>query len=230
MDNDWSLKKLHQQIMLSRAYQMSSRPNPASSKSDPENNLFWRFDMRRLTAEELRDSVLTLTGKLNPEMGGPSIFTDIPATVLATSSKPNHVWGNSPPDQQVRRSVYVFVKRSLHEPMLQTFDFADTDSTCAVRFSTTVPTQSLTMLNSHFINDQATVFAERLQREAGSDVRQQVRRGLLLATNREPGSGEIDDGVRLIRELREEIGLSEKQALDRFCLLALNLNEFVFLD
>ena len=86
MENRWSLKKLHKHIMLSRAYQMSSRANQEALAKDPENDLFWRFDMRRLTAEEIRDSVIHLTGHLNLEMGGPSIYTPVPQEILATAS------------------------------------------------------------------------------------------------------------------------------------------------
>jgi len=229
MDQGWSLKKLHKQIMLSKAYQMSSRAQDKALAKDPENNLFWRFDMRRLTAEEIRDSIIHLSGKLNLQMGGPSIYTPVPEVILATASRPDAAWGKSPEDQQNRRSIYVYIKRSLHEPLLKTFDLADTDSACAVRFVTTVPTQALTMLNSEFLNDQAESFAKRLERDA-SDTRERIALALRLATSREPENKEVQQGVQMMDELVKELKMSSHQALQRFCLLVLNMNEFVYLD
>lgn len=229
MEQGWSLKKLHKQIMLSSAYQMSSRADAKALAKDPENNLFWRFDMRRLTAEEIRDSIIHLSGKLNLQMGGPSIYTPVPEEILATASRPDAAWGRSSEDQQNRRSIYVYIKRSLHEPILKTFDMADTDSACAVRFATTVPTQALTMLNSEFLNDQAESFAKRLEQDA-ADTRSRVALALRLATSREPEAKEVQQGVDMMDELEKELHMSRHQALQRFCLLVLNMNEFVYLD
>ena len=229
MNNDWSIKKMHKRIMLSKAYRMSSSGNEKALAQDPNNNLFWRFNMRRLTAEEIRDSVINLTGRLNLKQGGPSIYTEMPAEVLATASRPDKAWGNSSPEERNRRSVYVHLKRSLNEPMLKVFDQADTDSLCAVRFATTVPTQSLTMLNSKFANDSAEAFANRL-RARSKNVREQVKEGLQLAFCREVSAKEIEHGLAMIKDLKGNGELDSRQALNRFCLMALNLNEFVYLD
>src|SRR6185437_6853551 len=121
----WRLKGLHRLIMTSDAYCRSSRASEAALAKDPANDLLWRFDMRRLTGEEIRDSVLAVTGSLNPRMFGPGIFVDIPPEVLAGQSVPGKGWGNSPPDEQARRSVYIHVKRSLLTPILESFDLAE---------------------------------------------------------------------------------------------------------
>ncbi len=113
--------------------------------------------------------------------------------------------------------------------MLTTFDFADTDSSCAVRFSTTVPTQALTMLNSKFVNDQAEIFAARLAKEAKT-IEEQVRRGIEIATSRPVTPNEVADGVKMFEEFQRELGVDAKTALERYCLLLLNLNEFFFVD
>ena len=230
IEQGWSIKEFHKTLMLSKTYQMSSSGNEKALLEDPTNNLLWRFEMRRLTAEEVRDSIINVSGKLNLKMGGPSIYTDIPDEVRATASRPDHAWGHSIEEERMRRSVYVYVKRSLHEPMLKAFDSADTDSTCAVRFATTVPTQTLTMMNSRFVNRQARAFAKRLRAETGENVEAQVKLGLTLVTNRRPSSQEVRDGLAMVNEIREEASLSEREALDRFCLMALNLNEFIYLD
>ena len=184
--------------------------------------------MRRLAAEEIRDSILNLTGQLNLKMAGPSIYTEIPQEVARTASRPGAAWGRSSKEDAARRSVYIFVKRSLHEPFLASFDWADTDNTCDVRFVTTVPTQTLTMMNSKFLNDSAEVLASRIQTEA-SATPGRVARAIQLATSRPATNQDIADGVALIEQYTKN-GITEAQALHRFCLLVLNLNEFVYLD
>ena len=229
VEGGWKLKRMHKVIMLSRTYQMSSTGNKAALATDPNNDFFWRFDMRRLTAEEIRDSILNLTGQLNLKMAGPSIYTEIPAAVAKTASRPGAAWGRSSKEDAVRRSVYIFVKRSLHEPFLAAFDWADTDNTCDVRFVTTVPTQTLTMMNSKFLNDSAEVLALRLQEEQPNDTRAQITRALTLATSRPATKEDVADGLKLIEHFTK-VGIDKNKALQRFCLLVLNLNEFVYLD
>lgn len=229
-EGGWSLKRMHKLIMLSQTYQISSAVSAAGIKADPNNELFWRYDMRRLSAEELRDSILNLSGQLNLKQGGPSIHTEMPKEVLATSSQPNNAWGKSPTEEQRRRSIYIRVRRSLPEPLLKVFDFADTDSSCDVRFVTTVPTQSLTLLNSKFLNDQAAAFAEKLVADAPGDLRRQVSTAIARACNRPAHADEIRDGLGMIGDLRDRLKLEERAALSRFCLLVLNLNEFIYLD
>ena len=163
-------------------------------------------------------------------MGGPSIYTEVPRDVLATASRPGAAWGKSSEEDRNRRSVYIFVKRSLHEPFLSAFDWADTDNTCDVRFVTTVPTQTLTLLNSKFLNDSAESLANRLVKAAPGDARAQVTAALQLTTNRKPTAVEVDDGLELIQSLKAKAELDENLAMQRFCLLALNLNEFLYLD
>jgi len=230
MEGGWTLKRMHKLIMMSRTYQMSSAGNAAGLKTDPNNDLFWRFNMRRLTAEEIRDSILNLTGQLNLKMAGPSIYTEIPPDVAKTASRPGGAWGRSSKEDAARRSVYIFVKRSLHEPFLASFDWADTDNTCDVRFVTTVPTQTLTMINSKFLNDSAETLAKRLQTEKPGDMSAQVRRALELATSRSPTQQDVTEGIAFIKNFQSKSNLDENQSLQRFCLLVLNLNEFVFLD
>ena len=226
----WKLKRIHKLIMMSNTYQMSSRANQAALAKDPNNDFMWRYDMRRLTAEEIRDSILNLTGKLNLKMGGPSIYTEVPRDVLATASRPGGAWGNSSEEDRNRRSVYIFVKRSLHEPFLSAFDWADTDNTCDVRFVTTVPTQTLTLLNSKFLNDSAENLAKHVAELAPNDSAGQIRHALQKAIHRKPTDFEVQDGLDLLNELEEKTKATKNDAMQRFCLLVLNLNEFLYLD
>ena len=208
VDGGWRMKPLQRLILLSNAYRMSSRGNAEALKIDPINDLFWRFDMRRLTAEEVRDSILCVSGNFNPKMYGPSIYPEIPKAVLATESHPGTGWGHSSPEEAARRSVYIHVKRSLLMPLLDNFDLAETDRSTPVRFTSTQPTQALTLLNSMFTNQEAALFAARLRREAGPDVGQQVRLGLYLATSRPASDEEVRRGLALIDGLEKKDGVA----------------------
>jgi mono/diheme cytochrome c family protein len=227
----WRLKPMHKLLMMSSTYRMSSQADPKALAKDPENDLCWRFDMRRLSAEEIRDSVLAVNGSLNrKKMFGPSIYVPIPAEVLAGQSMPGSGWGKSPPEDEVRRSIYIHLKRSLAVPILASFDAPETDASCPVRFATTQPTQALGMVNSKFLNDQAKVFAEFARKQASDDAAAQVKLVLWRTLQREPTAKETERGVRFLRTMREEHKQDEAAALRSFCLLALNLNEFMYLD
>jgi hypothetical protein len=226
----WRLKPLHRLIMLSKAYRMSSRGRAEALEADPANDLFWRFDMRRLGAEEIRDTILSLSGTLNLKMFGPGVYVNIPKEVMAGQSQPGLGWGKSSAEEQARRSVYIHVKRSLLTPILESFDIAETDRSAPVRFATIQPTQALGMLNGEFINQQAALFAERLRKECGEDLKKQVQLALSLATARPPSQAEIERGVALIESLKANDGASPEVALKYFCLMVLNLNEMIYLD
>lgn len=223
-------KALHKLIMMSNAYQMSTQHSDQAAAIDPANDLFWRFNMRRLSAEEVRDSILAVNGRLNLKMYGPGFYPQISKEVLQGQSKPGSGWLNSSEEERARRSIYIFVKRSLITPLLSNFDFADTDSTCAVRFATTQPAQALGMVNGAFANQQAELFADRVFEETGASHSQFVERAIRLAYGRGPQAGEVSDGVQLIETLIKKHSLNEKQALNYFCLTILNRNEFVYLD
>jgi hypothetical protein len=231
VDQKWSMKQMHRLIMNSSAYQMSSNYSPEGFEKDPANDRFWRFNLRRLTAEEIRDSILAVTGKLNKEkMFGPSIFPIMPPEVLAGQSRPGKGWGKSSDEDRRRRSIYIHVKRSLGLPILTTNDAADTDTTCPVRFITTQPTQALGMMNSEFTNGQAKTFAAEIRKLIPTDRDEQVRTVLQRVTQRDPTKQEIEQGSELIQSWIDHENATASQALEYFCLMALNLNEFAYVD
>jgi hypothetical protein len=230
IEHDWQLKPLHRLIMSSNAYQMSSASNDEALAIDPMNDLFWRFDMRRLSAEELRDATLVTTGKFNPQLYGPSIYPEMSAEVLATQSQPGQGWGESSLEEQSRRSIYIHVKRSLILPQLAAFDFPDVDSTCEARFVTTQPQQALTMLNGSFFNEQAQHLAERVRATSSNNAQAQVATALRLALGRKATQNEIRTGVNLMNRLRKKHSQQPEEALRYWCLTVLNLNEYVYLD
>lgn len=229
--NDWKLKSLHREILLSHTYRMSSDMNSEAYDQDPMNDLMWRVDMRRLTAEEVRDSILAAAGSLNLDgMYGPSIFPIMPKEVLAGQSQPGQGWGNSPQEQRDRRSVYIKVKRSLVLPILQNFDVPETDFSCAVRFNTTQPTQALGMLNSEFVNTESARMAKQILDTVDvSDMQGQVREVIRRVVQREATEEEVQRGVQLIQDLKANQNMDPHHALTKFCLIGLNLNEFLFL-
>lgn len=231
VEDGWSIKAMHRLIMNSAAYQMSSSGREDALAKDATNDNFWRFDMRRLSAEEVRDSILWANGTLNADrMYGPSIYTKIPAEVKAGQSQPGSGWGNSSPEDEARRSVYIHVKRSLLDPLLESFDMADTDQTCPVRFATTQPTQALGLLNSQFILEQASVFAEMLKEVHPDTLDSQIRTALWRVMQRPPTDAEVARGLQLMNMLQTENKMTIEQARKYFCLVALNLNEFIYLD
>jgi hypothetical protein len=226
----WSLKNLHRQILNSAAWQMSGAYDEAAHARDPENELLWRFSLRRLTAEELRDSILMASGKLNlTDFFGPSVFPKLPDEVLQGQSMPGDGWGDSPPDQQNRRAVYIHVKRSMQVPLLASHDMSDTDFTCPVRFVTTQPTQALNMLNSQFTGAAAGDLSELVRTAHPDDISAQLALAFRRVTQREATPDEL---ARLdaLRQGWLADGLTPDASLRQLCLMLLNLNEFMYVD
>ncbi len=231
MANGWKIKRLHKMLMLSSAYRMSSSGQEAALAKDPANDRFWRVDLRRLSAEEIRDSLLAVNGRLNLEMHGPSIYPTISAEVMAGQSEPGRGWGKSSPTEQARRSVYIHVKRSLITPLLASFDFPETDTSCEARFTTTQPGQSFAMLNGQFANEQAAEFAKRITTQVGSTNRDaQIQLAYQLCFHRAVRESEVTRAKEFLSEMEQKHQLSPERALEQCCLLILNLNEFVYLD
>ncbi len=230
MDGGWTLKRMHRMIALSSVYRMSSRAREPALARDPSNRWFWRFPMRRLTAEEVRDSMLSVAGNLSLKAGGPPVYPPIPPEVMAGQSVPGQGWPVSSPQESARRSIFVHVKRSLLVPILATHDSADTDLSCPVRYTTTVPTQALGLLNGSFANEQAARFAERLMREAPEGLERQVRLALKLTTGHNPENREVTQDVNFVNQIASHGGLTVAGALTQYCLLALNTNAFLYLD
>jgi hypothetical protein len=216
----WSLKKLHRLITTSSAYRMGKRWDKAAAAKDADNRLLWRSPYRRLEAEAIRDSMLAVSGRLNPKMYGPSMYPFVPKEALAGSSDPNTIWKPFDETEASRRTIYAFMKRSLAVPLLELLDVADSTRPCDKRLTTTVAPQALTLFNGDFVNRQARHFAARLVREVGDDQGRQIERAYALALCRPPTETEL----ALMRAfLREE-------PLEQMCRMIFNLNEFVYAD
>ncbi|HEX4131997.1 MAG TPA: DUF1553 domain-containing protein [Pirellulales bacterium] len=184
----WSVKHLHRVIMRSAAYRRSSQAggNAKAIDINPGNDLLWRQNLRRLEAEAIRDTVLAVSGNLNPKMGGRGFFPHLGGEVLAGASKPGYGWELSSDADRLRRSVYMFVKRTMVAPALDTFDYANTAQPLGERPVTTVAPQSLMLLNDDFMLAQAAEWADRLTKEAGAEPARQIDRAYRLAFGRAP--------------------------------------------
>ncbi|MFG0305660.1 MAG: PSD1 and planctomycete cytochrome C domain-containing protein [Phycisphaerales bacterium JB040] len=229
IERGWSLKAMHRELMLSRVYRLSSVASDSALATDPRNNYYSHADPRRLTAEQYRDSVLAVAGLLTERLYGPSVYPPLPEEVLATASRPDEAWGVSSEADARRRSVYVFIKRSLRPPIFENFDQPDPDISCPVRFPTNVPTQSLITLNGDFTHDAAAHLADRLLGETGSHA-DAVRLGVSLALGREADEAEVERHLGFLDELRLEYGLNDRDAMTVFALMLFNLNEFMWVD
>jgi hypothetical protein len=167
-----SIKKLHREIMLSSVYQLGTQNDEASYAKDSGNRFYWRFNRRRLDAEQLRDSILTVSGNLDPALGGPS-------EDLTPAYK--------------RRTVYGKVSRYKLDNYLQTFDFPAPNISAEKRFTTTVPLQRLFLMNSDFMQIEAEELAKRVASEP--DNRARIRKVYQLTYGRDPGESEIKLGL-----------------------------------
>ena len=171
--NGWSMKKLNRLIVLSNTYQQSSESQEKAAAVDPDNKLLWRFARRRMEAEAIRDSMLEVSGLLNPKMGGPGVFPPVPTGVVSELSATAAAGGwrtEKDPAEANRRSVYIFVRRNLRYPMLQEFDNANTFESLHTRKNTVTPSQSLDILNNDLMLEWSRAFAGRILSEVGQSA------------------------------------------------------------
>jgi hypothetical protein len=221
MQSGWRLKRLHRLILLSATYRQASHnglpsgPNPKSI--DADNRLLWRQNPRRLEAEALRDAVLSVSGELDPTLGGPG-FRDW--TVKSQGNNEIYTVFDAVGPEFNRRSLYRMVVRAGTDPLLDVLDCPDPSVATARRTVTTTPLQALSLLNSPFMERSAAKWAERLQREAPDDRPGQIRRAYRLAFARQARPEEIRFGERF----------AAKHGLAQLCLVLLNANEFLYVD
>jgi hypothetical protein len=248
--------------MTSTAYRQSSLRHAGRAPNDPENLLYWRKPVQRLDAEALRDSILAVSGALNERMSGPPVPVrpDVHGQIVVGVDKTEGD-NKMPVDvplkgEEFRRSVYVQVRRSRPLAMLHAFDAPVMEVNCEKRQSSTVATQSLMLMNSQFILEQATRFARRLQAEGGDDRAQQIKRAWQLAFSRSPSATELADSLAFVSgqvdylqsnaatENKADDEKSKKdekkktgpklgpdlQALTNLCQALLSANEFLYID
>ncbi len=236
IEGGWRMKRIHRLILTSDAYRMSSRANRDEALARDEANTFlWRQNPRRLEAEAVRDSLLAAVGTLNLKSGGPSFYPALAQEVHGTQDSAGKGWGESPPAEQDRRSIYIFAKRALVTPLLEAFDCPASTVPIGTRSVTTVAPQSLMLLNDAFVRRQAARLADRLTRECGDDDRRLMIRAFELVLQRAPTDTEIEASQRMLGEQRQLATGKSPAERDRlahinFCAALFNLNEFLHVD
>jgi Protein of unknown function (DUF1553)/Protein of unknown function (DUF1549)/Planctomycete cytochrome C len=181
VESGWSLKNLHRLIMTSASYRQASADNGAASKIDPENQLLWRMNRRRLEIESLRDSMLYAAGHLDLTVGG------VPFSLTAQPSVP-------------RRSVYGFIERGRVPGLLSAFDFASPDQHAPMRYITTVPQQALFFLNSPFVAEQCRALVARPEIAAASTPSEKIGHLYRLLFGREPEKSEVEASLKFLAQ------------------------------
>jgi len=215
MDNGWSTKHIHRQIVLSTAYRQQRRHDAANASIDPDNKLLWNWPRRRLEAEAIRDSVLVATGELDRTVGGISI----------------------PPEreeQNLRRTVYLFQQRSRMPSVMEMFDAPGGIASCSRRSVSTVALQPLFMLNSQFMARRATAVAKLVAQTAGVNRIDQIDTAFRRILSRLPDDMELKLAMNL---LQDDASVEAESATDesvdprlmQLCHALLNLNEFVYI-
>ena len=211
----WSLKKLHRRILLSGVWQQSSQPNTQALKIDAASRLLWRFPTRRLEAEGIRDSMLSVSGVLDFEMGGPGFSAFEVQMENVRHFFPKKIYG--PTDW--RRMIYMTKVRQEQENTFGAFDCPDGSQGVPKRSRSTTPLQALNLLNSAFVNQQASLFAKRLEKDAGKNILVQANLAFELCFNRSASTEELKDSTSFIKA----------EGLVQFTRAMLNANEFVFI-
>ena len=193
IEHGWKLKRLHRLILSSDTYRRSGKPIDSKQQAiiDPENHLLASFPPRRLTAEELRDSSLFVSGELNPEMGGVPIMPEINMEValqprmIQFSIAPAHQPSRTPKERN-RRTIYNYRVRGQADPFLEIMNLPNPNASCELRDSASVTPQALTLLNSDMMTDRSIAFALRVQKEKPNDTALWIRRSVQLAYGRVP--------------------------------------------
>lgn len=213
----WSIKHMHRLIVTSATYRQASRFRPDATKIDASNRLLWRKNPMRLEAESLRDTILAIAGKLNPQMGGPS-YRDFEMSIRGATYYYVPVVGDAP--TVLRRSIYRTWARSGRNPFLDTLDCPDPSTLTPRRAVTTTPLQALVFLNNEFMLRMADHWAARIKNDAGGDIPAQVARAYALALGRPPTESELNSARRIVAD----------HGLAILCRALLNCNEFLYVD
>jgi hypothetical protein len=230
MREGWSIKRMLKQIMLSSTYQMASTPDETGAARDPQNLLLHRARIRRLQGEAIRDSILAISGRLDPVAFGPSVPIHV-TSFMQGRGRPRE---SGPMDGNGRRSLYIEVRRNFLSPMMLAFDSPIPFSTVGQRNVSNVPAQALILMNDPFVVEQAKLWAKRvIADEQTTEAR--IKAMYLAAFSRLPSSEEIAEATAFLRDQAAALGLpSDKVADDErvwadLCHVLMNVKEFVFL-
>ena len=215
--NGYRLKSLHREIVTSAAYRQATTNNVVAAKKDSDNRLLWRMQPRRLEAEAVRDAMLSVSGQLNLQMGGPG-YIDV--AIIPNNGTTYYEAKDVTGPEYFRRTIYRFTPRGGRSALLDTFDCPDPATTAPRRAITTTPLQALSLLNNAFVLRMSNKFATHIEADAKGDINKQVDRAWQLSLARAPNETEKALSVELV----EEHGLAS------LCRGLFNTNEFVLVD
>ena len=230
VDDGYSTKRLVRRLVLSRAYRMRSRASARSAEVDPTNRLLQHANLRRLDAEAIRDAMLSISGRLDPTLHGPSVPVHYAARRGLTEGDPD----NGPIDGDGRRSIYQEIRRNAHNPFLEVFDLPKPATTRGQRDTTNVPAQSLALLNSPFVIGQAAEWGRRLAEGEAGSVEGRVRHMFVKALARPPDDSELArvtdylDATAAARSVDRSLLLYDAAVWQDVAHSLFNLKEFIF--
>lgn len=217
----WSVKKLHREILLSSVYRQSSDYREDVHQADGENQFLAVFPRQRLEAEQVRDSLLVASGKLEDKVGGPSVYPPLPSAINTNYANNNangfndRMWRTSKDEKDHnRRSLYVFTRRSIPYPILDSFNMASPQEAHSKREVTTTPLQALTLYNSELIFDWSKSLAGRVINEAGETEEDRIGRLYQILFARQPNDDEKAELLSFLNE--QESVLRAKAANGKF--------------
>jgi hypothetical protein len=226
IEGGWKLKPIHRMILLSNSYRQSSL-NPAEKEAmekDSDDALLWKFNHRRLEAEEIRDAMLAVSARLNPKAGGPSFMTPIDPDLVKMLKRPQYWVATRDKSEYDRRSIYMIYKRNLRLPFVEVFDAPDTLLSCARREQSTHAPQALELLNGQTSNELAGQFAQRLLKERATSS-ERVDYAWRLAAGRLPTPGEKSLALKFFAGSSDDPGKAKE-----FALAVFNLNAFLYVN
>lgn len=215
IDNNWSTKHIDNLILSSSTWQQSSLHTNAEEyeQRDSANRFWWHANRRRLDAETLRDSMLSVSGEIDLQIGGEGFKPAISEEALEGFSRKSSVWTASPEEKQRRRSLYIFVSRSLMPPMMTTFDQCDTTLPCAQRNVTTVAPQALAMMNNAFTHSRSAAIANRVKTVASS-LDEQIHAAWRFVLKRDATPGELELARTHVAQLTREFRQQDTQQIE----------------
>ena len=220
----YSVKHMHRLILTSNTWRQSSVAPQAVITKDPDGRFLTRFPRARLEAEEIRDSMLHVSGLLNPKQGGPGVMTPIDKVLIDSLYTPSQWKPAKDPAEYTRRTIYLIAKRNLELPFMQAFDAPDNTVSCPRRESSTHAPQALEMLNGDLPNQAAAAFSARLLKEAGPDHRKQIDLAYQLTAGRAPKPTELKLALDYLAKGEEA------KSREQFALAMFNLNAFLYVN
>ncbi len=222
IDEKWRLKTIHRLMVTSAAYRQSSTVfDPLGLEIDPDNRLLSRFNRRRLEAEAIRDSILFVSGRLNPEMYGLPIFPKLPDGIEERVKYSNSKWATDTGPESRKRSIYIYQQRTLTMPFMQSFDGLVCEDTLPKRSTSITPLQALEMYNGTLTQEEAPHFADRCFNDASANPEDRLSLAFKRALGRHPSSRE----VQLLGDYT-----TSREGMTQLARILFNTSEFIYVD